>query len=568
MSKLDKKNDENNSSQKGKSTPKNDVEAKGKEVKASNCSKDKKADENEEKKLQNNGPTAHQPQSPTANDDDSCNSESTEKLLDGCKGDSTVEANITIEDLVNEAEQLDSKIVLSDNLKFILRNISRRDFKAEAEWLKEDKPLPLKHYIVLSIQFILEQAQELKLDIIFKNGAVYLFNKEYWETIEEKEFEFFLGEAALKLGVDKFDAKFYKFKEHLLKQFISEARLKSLQVENNQVTLINLRNGTFEISEESQQLREFRKEDFLTYQLPFAYDESAESPLFSKFLNEVLPEKELQLILSEYLGSIFISNEVLKLEKALFLYGSGSNGKSVVFDIINALLGDENFSSYSLDSLTKDKDSRAMIDDKLLNYCSETSTTIQSETFKKLVSREPIDARKLYKNSFIMKDYARLMFNANELPTDIEHNHSFFRRFLIIPFRITIKEEDQDRNLSTKIIAFDLPGVFMWILDGMKRLLQNKRMTSSSIVEDEVDRFKQESDSVLSFLDDSNYCTSFTEEVLVKDLYQAYKTYCLENSNRPCSNRTFRKRLENGGYEAKRRNSGWVVFAEKKVSEE
>ncbi|WZL88276.1 phage/plasmid primase, P4 family [Salinimicrobium sp. 3283s] len=549
MTNIPKKNDENNSSQKAKTNQKNEAPVnKSPEP----TSKGKKTEEEPE----NKGATAQQPL------------ESTADTPDGCNGNSTEESNITIDDLVNESEQLNSKVSIAGNLEFILRNLEEMDFKEEAEWNQEDKPLPRKHYIVLSIQFILEKARELQLDIIFRNGTIYLYNKEYWETVNEEEFRYFLGEAAFILGVDKFDAKFFKFKEDLFKQFVAEGKLQEAPIKDHQVTLINLRNGTFEISEHTQQLREFRKEDFLTYQLPFTYDESAESPVFSKFLNEVLPEKELQLILSEYLGSIFIKNEVLKLEKALFLYGSGSNGKSVVFDIINALLGDENFSSYSLDSLTKDKDSRAMIDDKLLNYCSETSATIQSETFKKLVSREPIDARKLYKNSFIMKDYARLMFNANELPTDIEHNHSFFRRFLIIPFRITIKEEDQDRNLSTKIITYDLPGVFMWILDGMKRLLLNKKMTSSSIVEDEVARFKQESDSVLSFLDDSNYFSSFTEEVLVKDLYHEYKLYCLENSNRPCSNRTFRKRLENGGYEAKRRNTGWVVFAEKKVSQE
>lgn len=149
-----------------------------------------------------------------------------------------------------------------------------------------------------------------------------------------------------------------------------------------------------------------------------------------------------------------------------------------------------------------------LLKDKLLNYASEMSAYLESNIFKKLVSREPIDARHLYKSSFIMEDYARLMFNCNELPNDIEHTNAFFRLFLIIPFRVTIKEEDQDRQLSQKILKTELPGVFNWILGGMSRLLTNKAFTSSSIVENEVKMFRRESDSVLCYIDENNYVKS------------------------------------------------------------
>lgn len=148
------------------------------------------------------------------------------------------------------------------------------------------------------------------------------------------------------------------------------------------------------------------------------------------------------------------------------------------------------------------------------------------------------------------------------------HNHAFFRRFLIIPFRVTISEEKQDKNLSTKIIRNELPGIFNWILAGMIRLLERKNFTTSTIVEEEVKKFRRESDSVLSFIDDCNYRNSCTEEIAIKDLYQEYRVYCYENSNRPCSNRTFRKRLEGGGFDTKRRNTGWIAFAVKKFLEE
>ena len=53
--------------------------------------------------------------------------------------------------------------------------------------------------------------------------------------------------------------------------------------------------------------------------------------LWRMFLDEVLPDKNMQKVLQEFLGSIFVDRRVAKMETMLVLRGSGSNGKSVVF---------------------------------------------------------------------------------------------------------------------------------------------------------------------------------------------------------------------------------------------
>lgn len=501
-----------------------------------------------------------QPKIATLKQQGSCN----DKKIKDLQKIQLTDTAIGINDLVSELVKLENeKRTISQILEYTLSTIEEQDFRKEANFSEEDKSLSRKHYLVLVIEYLIKKTRQLNLDIIFKDGKIYMYNGQYWEFVLEQEFNYFLGQFALKMGVDKFEAKFFKFKEDLYKQFISESNLKHIKSNINS-TLINLSSGTFEIANNQQKLREFRKEDFITYQLPFNYDPEAPTHLWDNFLNSVIPETELQNLLAEYIGSIFIKNEVLKFEKALFLFGTGSNGKSVVFDIIRSLLGTQNFSSYSLDSLMYDKDSRAMIADKLLNYSSEMGNKVESDLFKKMVSREPIDARLLYKSSFIMEDYARLMFNCNELPSDIEHTNAFFRRFIIIPFRVTIKEEDQDRQLSQKIIANELPGVFNWVLNGMLRLLTNKSFTKSTIVEDEVKKFRRESDSALYFLDERNYVTSLSTEIRLQEFYSEYRVFCIENGNSPCSKKNFSKRIQNEGYETKRKNTGMVIYAEKK----
>jgi putative DNA primase/helicase len=153
------------------------------------------------------------------------------------------------------------------------------------------------------------------------------------------------------------------------------------------------------------------------------------------------------MILAEYLGYIFTRS--LKLEKALLLYGSGANGKSVFFDIINALLGPENTSNYSLQSLTSQNGyQRAELSNKLVNYGSEMNGKLEAYIFKQLVSGEPVEARHIYGHPFIMTRYAKLIFNCNELPKDVEQTHAFFRRFLIVPFNVTIPDIRENTTMS------------------------------------------------------------------------------------------------------------------------
>jgi putative DNA primase/helicase len=297
-------------------------------------------------------------------------------------------------------------------------------------------------------------------------------------------------------------------------------------------------------------LRPFNNADFLTYQLPFRYDAAATAPVFSKYLDRVLPDKSAQAVLSEYAGYLFIRHgSGLKFEKCLILYGNGANGKSVFFEILTALLGRENVSTYPLSDLT-DKTGyyRAEIANKLLNYASEISKEMNCDLFKKLASGEAFTARSPYGRPFEVMNYAKMIFNANELPKDTEQTNAFFRRFIIIPFDVTIPTEEQDRELHRKIIEGELAGVFNWVLDGLKRLLSNKRFTDCTAIDETLKQYRTESDSVQLFIDENNYQPS-NESMLLKELYQHYRAFCCEDGYRACSNRTFSERLRAKGFE-------------------
>ncbi len=455
--------------------------------------------------------------------------------------------------------QLEHKDILNE----LLKRVENVNFEAEAN---TDKNLQKKHFVVIAVEKILELAKRNRWGLCKRHDFIYLYNGAYWSQLEESKLETFLGEAADKMSVDKFDAYYHKFRADLLKQFMSISHLPTPDKPEH-VVLVNLRNGTAEINPESDNpitLREPKRADFITYQLPFRYNKRANAPRFKQYLDEVLPDINMQKILAEYLGYVFIQQSTLKLEKALILYGTGANGKSVFFEVANALLGNENVSTYSLQSLTNTNGYyRAKLANRLVNYASEINGSMETSLFKQLVSGEPVEARLPYGEPFTLTDYAKLIFNCNELPTDVEHTNAFFRRFMIVPFDVTIPEDSQDKELAKKIIDSELSGVFNWVLEGLGRILQQKDFTKCEAVTQQSEKYRKESDNVQMFIAERKYQKDHTQFTYLKELYSKYKSFCEADGYYPTAKRKFSKRLENAGYKKDRKTNGTVFYVTK-----
>lgn len=455
------------------------------------------------------------------------------------------------EKLREQLEQLNNKLTNPDGSLNTDKELDgeREQWKDLKKQLNKFK-LNLKHYLVLSIENALELAEKNRWGLCKKHDFIYLYNGTFWAEIDKETFQKFLAEATEQMGVAKFSARFYQFREQLFKQFLATAYLPTPE-SNKDTVLVNLLNGTFEISPQGTKLRPFDRTDFITYQLPFEHDPQAKAPLFEAYLNRVLPDMESQNVLAEFLGYVFIKHgsNTLKEEKALILYGTGANGKSVFFEIVNTLLGNDNVSSYSLQSLTNDNGYfRAKLANKLVNYASEINGKLEASIFKQMVSGEPVEARLPYGQPFTLKQYAKLIFNCNELPKDVEHTDAYFRRFLIIPFDVTIPEHEQDKQLHTKIIESELSGVFNWVLGGLNRLLEQKKFSKCDAAQRAVEQYKLESNSMQLFFDENGYQKSPDDYQLVKNIYPLYRAFCVEDGMKPFSKRSFTRQLRNEGY--------------------
>lgn len=295
---------------------------------------------------------------------------------------------------------------------------------------------------------------------------------------------------------------------------------------------INMQNGTLEIDITGadgieMRLRPHRAQDFITYCLAYRYDPQAECPLFHRFLNQVLPEADAQQVLMEYIGYCFTDR--LKLEKCAVFYGSGSNGKSVLLDVITHLLGSENVSNIGLSELTTDPEKRSLMENKLANISHESNKQLDTSVLKKVISGEPVDVRILYQGTHIMERYGKLLTSFNILPPS-EYTYGYFRRWLLFPFNVTIPEGQQDIMLTQKLCQ-ELSGILNWVLEALQRLLSTQCFTKSVLCQDALNDYKRTSNSALLFLSERCALDPEGRKKLI-DIYQEYRLFCGEEGIR------------------------------------
>jgi putative DNA primase/helicase len=429
----------------------------------------------------------------------------------------------------------------------------------------DDRPPAQKHIKVAVIHALIETAKEYNWHIIHDSGFFYIFNGAFWVVLQDSEVKQLLKDAAIKMSYTEIECRDALFVDKLFQQAIQDGFF----VERNftKQSIINLKNGSLVLSEAGMVLKAFDYRDFLTHQLDFAHNPAAKNNLFLNYLDQVLPDADTQRTLQEVSGYLFIKG--LKMEKVFFLYGTGANGKSVFFEVLNGVLGKDNISNYSLESLTDEKGyHRAMIKDVIVNYGTDIRLTkIDAGMFKTLASGEPIEARLPYREPFLMTDYAKLIFNVNKMDSaNIEHTHGFYRRLLIIPFNKTIPDDEQDRDLHTKILN-DRAGVLNWIIAGAEQVIKSRNIFVSSECEAFKQKFIKETDSVAmyeaDFLETMKGTLYFKS---YKEAYPDYKDYCHEAGHKyPLSRNNFLTRMESLGFKRVKQVAG--MFLEKNFIE-
>lgn len=309
-------------------------------------------------------------------------------------------------------------------------------------------------------------------------------------------------------------------------------------------SVVNFSNGVLDLR--TRELVAHDKKFPFQYKLPFEYDPSAKCPRFDQYLEEVtLGDEHLSNILLEFMGYTLagISPEIG--QKALILTGDGSNGKSVLLDLLKYMAGDGNYSSLYMGYELAKMENRYQLDGKLFNVSEEVPSKAFSDVslFKSLVTGGEVQARKLYCDSYSMKTKAKIIMACNDLPNTTDTSHGIMRRLLIIPFRRKFTEANRDVRLREKLYE-EASGIFNRTLEGLDRFLASGQFSDSSAANDALKEYQEENDPILLWFRENFVPTSDDVFYKVSDIYLEYKYKMEEIMEKPVSMVKLGKRMK------------------------
>ena len=357
--------------------------------------------------------------------------------------------------------------------------------------------------------------QEFK--IIEVNGVLYVYEDGYYQAddkiIENKMIELYPG-----------------ILQRQRTEVLAYIRIKTHVVATDLKVnpyVINLKNTRLDIR--TSQCLEFTPDAIEFDRIPVTYDPSAYCADLDKMLNRVFcGDREVINLFEEMLGAILIKHN--RFQKAFLFYGSGSNGKSTILDLIKTFLGPRNYSAIALEKVT-DRFNTAELENKLANIGDDVDnvTLKDTGTLKKLFSGNAIMVERKGERPYTIEPYATHVYSCNAIPRSFDKSEGFYRRWLLIPFnaRFSVDDEDYDPMIGDKITSDEALSYLLNIgIRGAKRLMKKGYFTEPQSVKDALEAYKADNSTVLSWIDDTELSEDYFLEKPRDALYSEFADWC------------------------------------------
>jgi len=348
----------------------------------------------------------------------------------------------------------------------------------------------------------------------------------------------------------------------------------SIKEFDNQPTLINLQNGSFDLA--TGEFYPHSPDSRFMKQAGANYRKQATCPKIIKFLETILvdsqgnPSPDLMGFMQEFLG-LCLTGEHLT-EHFLYAYGSGGNGKSTLFKLIKYLLNNYmtsipirvlmqngGLSNEFMSSLAGLKGARLIMTSEI----PQGRGGLDEELVKDITGGNELKARQKYGIEFELEIIGKLVFVGNHKIRIDDDSGGFWRRLCLLEFNHIFPEETaKDMDSVIAELQGEIDGFLQWAIEGYYRAKKNGFHPPSAVIASTAE-YKHNSDILGVFLDE---CCGVgdLQECKAISLYKAYQAWCKDNSVRPQfhSNPQLQAELLSAkrGFDSRKDHSGTVYI--------
>ncbi len=322
--------------------------------------------------------------------------------------------------------------------------------------------------------------------------------------------------------------------------------------------LLNVANGVVDLR--TGLLRPHDRNDLMSKIAAVPYLSGAAAPTWEKALERVLPDPDVRAFVQRFFG--YAATGAIREHVLVIFYGTGANGKSTVVETIKHALGDYAIQTNPALLMAKSNDThpteRATLLSRRLAICSETEEgrALAEVMVKQLTGGDSINARYMRCDEFTFSPTHKLVMSTNHKPRVRGTDLGIWRRLQLVPFVVTIPEEERDPVLLENLKG-EASGILRWVVDGCLAW-QRSGLQPPDAVKAATDDYRRDEDVLAQFVADRCYVSpgkSETVRVKAGDLYKAYRDWCEATGTREMSQRNFGSAMTERGFQRTTRGS-------------
>jgi putative DNA primase/helicase len=314
--------------------------------------------------------------------------------------------------------------------------------------------------------------------------------------------------------------------------------------------LFNCPNGTLDLR--TGKLREHRREDYITKLAATHYDPDAKCPLWERVLDRLMGgSKGLIRYLQRTAGYSLTGN--VSEQVLFFLHGAGQNGKSFYLGVLKDIWGD--YACQAVSELLMAKNTESHPTERADLFGRRFICTIETDEgkrmaeslMKQLTGGDKVKARRMREDFFEMTPTWKIFLAANHKPTIRGCDLAVWRRIKMIPFSVTITEEEKDPHLGEKL-KDEWPGILAWAVRGCLDW-QREGLGEPDEVKSATQAYRAEQDLVQGFIDECCFVNA-NAWATASDLLNAYAAW---SGDKIMTAKAFGMRLQEKGYSPDKR---------------
>jgi putative DNA primase/helicase len=331
--------------------------------------------------------------------------------------------------------------------------------------------------------------------------------------------------------------------------------------------LLNVQNGILDLR--TGELSPHDPAAMMTQLAGATYDPDAPCPRWTAFLAQVQPDPDVRMFLQRSIGYALTGSTP---EQVFWdFYGTGANGKSVMSGIVLAMLGDYGMRaraqtfmvSKQAQSGANASEDVAQLAGKRLVLASELedSQKLAESLIKDLTGGDRLRARFLHKNSFEFQPMCKIWLVGNHKPIVVGTDLGIWRRVRLVPFDVTISQEDQDAALTDKLLS-EIDGLLAWAVRGCLDW-QRDGLATPQAVTLATNGYQKDSDFVGQWLAERTTFANATPVPIntsAERLFKDYKQWCESSGLNPMTKPVLGRRLVERGLKSNPTNKGMVYL--------